>query len=161
MATDDLIARLLDATDDAAGASVVDALHKLLDCSTFEADALPKTIAEAAALKDAMGIQMYAPGELMLAAYRGRQEEASPLISAGVSKAVAGGEGLGFDVARWAASILQNGLGGYAEAAAAAEQVVDEMLETNMTGWALAELVEGAVRERVKALVKRFPIYQG
>ena len=50
MATDDLIARLLDATDDAAGASVVDALHELLDDSTIEADALPKTIAEAAAL---------------------------------------------------------------------------------------------------------------
>jgi DNA-binding transcriptional MerR regulator len=49
MATDDLIVRLLDATDDAAGASVVDALH-MLDDSTIEADALPKTIAEAAAL---------------------------------------------------------------------------------------------------------------
>ena len=48
MATNDLIARLLDATDDAAGASVVDALHKLLDDRTIEAGALPKTIAEAA-----------------------------------------------------------------------------------------------------------------
>ena len=42
MATDDLIAHLLDATDDAAGASV--------DDSPVEADALPKTIEEAAAL---------------------------------------------------------------------------------------------------------------
>jgi DNA-binding transcriptional MerR regulator len=49
MATDDLIGRLLDATDDAAGALVLDALH-MLDDSTIEADALPKTIAEAAAL---------------------------------------------------------------------------------------------------------------
>jgi DNA-binding CsgD family transcriptional regulator len=89
---------------------------------------------------------MYAPGELMLAAYQGRPEEASPLISAVVSDAIAGGEGLGFDVAQWATAILQNGLGNYAEASAAAEQVVDEMFETNMTGWALAELVEGAAR---------------
>jgi DNA-binding CsgD family transcriptional regulator len=103
-------------------------------------------IAEAAALKDVTGIRMYAPGELMLAAYQGRPEEASPLISAVVSDAIAGGEGLGFDVAQWATAILQNGLGGYAEASAAAEQVVDEMLETNITGWALAELVEGAAR---------------
>jgi len=50
MATDDLIARLLDATDEAAGASVVHALHTLPDDSTIEADALPETIAEAAAL---------------------------------------------------------------------------------------------------------------
>ena len=50
MATDDLIARLLDVADDAAGVSVVDALHTLLDDSTIEAGALPKTIAEAAAL---------------------------------------------------------------------------------------------------------------
>ena len=89
---------------------------------------------------------MYAPGELMLAAYEGRLEEASPLISAAVSDAIAGGEGLGFDVAQWATAILQNGLGRYAEASAAAAQVVDEMLETNITGWALAELVEGAAR---------------
>jgi DNA-binding transcriptional MerR regulator len=50
MATDDLIARLLDATDDPAGASLVDALHNLLDDSGIEAGARPKTIAEAAAL---------------------------------------------------------------------------------------------------------------
>jgi DNA-binding transcriptional MerR regulator len=50
MATDHLIARLLDATDDAAGASVVDALLELLDDSAIEPDTLPKTIAEAAAL---------------------------------------------------------------------------------------------------------------
>jgi DNA-binding CsgD family transcriptional regulator len=109
-------------------------------------EAATALIAEAAALKDVTGIRMYAPGELMLAAYQGRPEEASPLISAVVSDAIAGGEGLGFDVAQWATAILQNGLGGYAEASAAAEQVVDEMLETNMTGWALAELVEGAAR---------------
>jgi hypothetical protein len=53
MVTDDLIARLLDATDDAAGASVVEALHKLLDDSTIEADALPKTIAQLTLALDA------------------------------------------------------------------------------------------------------------
>ena len=109
-------------------------------------EAATALIAESAALKDVTGIRMHAPGELMLAAYQGRPEEASPLISAVVSDAIAGGEGLGFDVAQWATAILHNGLGGYAEASAAAEQVVDEMLETNMTGWALAELVEGAAR---------------
>jgi DNA-binding CsgD family transcriptional regulator len=109
-------------------------------------EAATALVAEAVALKDVTGIRMYAPGELMLAAYQGRPEEASPLISAVVADAIAGGEGLGFDVAQWATAILQNGLGGYAEASAAAAQVVDEMLETNITGWALAELVEGAAR---------------
>ena len=109
-------------------------------------EAATALIAESAALKDVTGIRMHAPGELMLAAYQGRQAEATRLISAAVADAIAGGEGLGFDVAQWATAILHNGLGGYAEAAAAAEQVVDEMLETNMTGWALAELVEGAAR---------------
>jgi DNA-binding CsgD family transcriptional regulator len=109
-------------------------------------EAATALIAEAAALKDVTGIRMHAPGELTLAAYRGRPEEASPLISAVVSDAIARGEGLGFDVAQWATAILQNGLGGYTEASAAAERVVDEMLETNIAGWALAELVEGAAR---------------
>jgi ATP/maltotriose-dependent transcriptional regulator MalT len=109
-------------------------------------EAATALIAESAALKDVTGIRMHAPGELMLAAYQGRPEEASPLISAVVSDAIASGEGLGFDVAQWTTAILHNGLGGYAKASAAAEQVVDEMLETNMTGWALAELVEGAAR---------------
>jgi len=109
-------------------------------------EAATALIAESAALKDVTGIRMHAPGELMLAAYQGRPEEASPLISSVVSDAIASGEGLGFDVAQWTTAILHNGLGGYAKASAAAEQVVDEMLETNMTGWALAELVEGAAR---------------
>ena len=43
-------------------------------------EAATALIAESAALKDVTGIRMHAPGELMLAAYEGRSEEASPLI---------------------------------------------------------------------------------
>ncbi|MDM4761719.1 MerR family transcriptional regulator [Galbitalea sp. SE-J8] len=48
MATDALIGRLFDAVGDAGSASVIEALHALLDDSTIEPDAPPRTIAEAA-----------------------------------------------------------------------------------------------------------------
>jgi DNA-binding CsgD family transcriptional regulator len=103
-------------------------------------------LAEEAAIKDATGIRMYAPGALLLAAYQGRPEESVPLLSSIEAEVIARGEGMGFDVANWATAILHNGLARYAEAAGAAEKVMDEPYDTNVTGWALAELIEGAAR---------------
>jgi DNA-binding transcriptional MerR regulator len=50
MATEELIARLLDAPTGTTSNSVIDALHTLLDDSTIETDAPPRTVADAAAL---------------------------------------------------------------------------------------------------------------
>jgi DNA-binding transcriptional MerR regulator len=50
MATDDIMERLLNVVDEDAADSAVDALHLLLDDSTIERDALPKSVTQAAAL---------------------------------------------------------------------------------------------------------------
>jgi ATP/maltotriose-dependent transcriptional regulator MalT len=49
-------------------------------------------------------------------------------------------------VAHWAAAVLHNGLGRYAEAAAAAEEVVRNGILPWLSMWALFELVEAAAR---------------
>jgi hypothetical protein len=48
--------------------------------------------------------------------------------------------------AHWAAAVLYNGLGRYAEAAAAARQATSNILEPFISMWALPELVEAAAR---------------
>jgi hypothetical protein len=72
-------------------------------------------------------------------------------ISASAEDSTSRGEGQGSQVAAWAKAVLYNGLGQYAEALAAAESAAYEMEVPNVTGWALIELVEAAVRSRQPA----------
>ena len=58
----------------------------------------------------------------MLAAFRGREAEAAPLIQSVTEQATAGGQGVSVTVAHWVAAVLYNGLGRYEEALAAARQ---------------------------------------
>jgi DNA-binding CsgD family transcriptional regulator len=113
-------------------------------CGDFdEARAL---VAEEDALKEVAGIRMISHGALLLAAYRGRQQEAAPLLSATAQSSVARGEGLGSQVAHWATSVLCNGLGDHAQALLAARQAVEEVHGPIITAYAFVELVEAAVR---------------
>ena len=48
--------------------------------------------------------------------------------------------------AHWAAAILDNGLGRYDEALAAARQASEDTPELYVSMWALPELIEAAVR---------------
>jgi len=50
MATDDLMGRLLDVVDDDASDSAIDALRVLLDDSTIDGDAPPRSVTDAAVL---------------------------------------------------------------------------------------------------------------
>jgi hypothetical protein len=61
-------------------------------------------------------------GALGLAAFRGREAEAFALIEATLREAPPRGEGLGLSAAGWAGAVLNNGLGRYTEALAAAQQ---------------------------------------
>jgi DNA-binding CsgD family transcriptional regulator len=97
------------------------------------------------AVKDVTNTRRTSYGALLLAAYQGRPAEASRLISATASDAVARGEGLGELIANWASAILHNGLGRYAEASAAAEQAAEGNYGP-FTALVLPELVEAAVR---------------
>jgi len=57
--------------------------------------------------------------------------------------------------AHWAAAILYNGLGRYADALAAAEQASQDKPALYMAMWALPELIEAAVRTRAHSACRR------
>ena len=82
---------------------------------------------------------------MMLAAFRGREAEAAPLIQATIEQATAGGQGAAVTWAHWVATILRNGLGRYEEALAAARQA-SEHKHPHVSVWAFPELVEAAAR---------------
>jgi DNA-binding CsgD family transcriptional regulator len=105
-------------------------------------------IAEADALTAATGIHIASYGGMLLAAYQGREAEASALLSTTIENATARGEGVAVQFARWTAAVLFNGLGRYGEALVAARQASDAAPEflNLISHWALAELVEACAR---------------
>jgi DNA-binding CsgD family transcriptional regulator len=103
-------------------------------------------ITEAHVIAEATGTQIAPLAAMSLAALRGRESEAAPLIEATLAAAAAGGQGIAVSWARWATAILCNGLGRYAEAEAAAGQASRDMPELFVSTFALPELVEAAAR---------------
>ncbi len=101
-------------------------------------------IAEAQAVADATGSQLGPYGALGIAAFRGREAEATELIQATMGGVTSRGEGRGV-TSGYAAALLYNGLGRYDQALAAAE-LVCEYDDIGVLGWSLTELVEAAVR---------------
>src|SRR5580693_3559297 len=99
---------------------------------------------------DATGINFEPTGAMALAAFRGNEAEASPFIEANVSQALHSREGNRLAVATWASAVLNNGLGRYQDALAAAQQATDP-LDVIYPYWALAELIEAAVRSGTRA----------
>ena len=102
-------------------------------------------IAEADTVRAATGSRHVPFGAAMLAAFRGREAEAAPLIQATLEQAAAGGQGGTVPGAHWVAAVLCNGLGRYEEALAAARQA-REHEHAFTSAWALPELIEAAAR---------------
>jgi DNA-binding CsgD family transcriptional regulator len=102
-------------------------------------------IAEAGAVCEATGSRFAPVAATMLAAFRGREAEAVPLIQSIIGQAAAEGQGVSATVAHWVAAVLYNGLGRYEEALAAARQA-SEHKHVHISMWALPELIEAAVR---------------
>ena len=103
-------------------------------------------IAETDAVCEATGTRSAPFAAMLLASLRGNQSEVSPLIEATIAEAAVGGQGIAVTYAHWAAAILYNGLGRYADARAAAQQASQEKPALYMAMWALPELIEAAVR---------------
>jgi DNA-binding CsgD family transcriptional regulator len=103
-------------------------------------------VKEVQAATDATGIDFQPVGAMGLAAFQGREAEASPLIEANVSEALLRGEGIRQAAAEWASAVLNNGLGRYQEALTAAQRASESPFETIYPYWALPELIEAAVR---------------
>ena len=103
-------------------------------------------IAETDAVCEATGSRSAPFAAMLLASLRGNQAEATPLIEATIAEATAGGQGIAVTYAHWAAAILFNGLGRYADALAAARQASQDKPALYMAMWAWPELIEAAVR---------------
>ncbi len=113
-------------------------------CGDFPAAAA--LITEARLVCEATGTLMAPVAATHLAALRGREREAAPLIEATFAAATAGGQGTSVTYTRWMTAVLCNGLGRYADAAAAAGQASQDMSEITVSWWALPELIEAAAR---------------
>jgi DNA-binding CsgD family transcriptional regulator len=103
-------------------------------------------IAEADGVTEATGTRVAPYGALVLAGFQGRVAEASALIDATIEECTAGGQGTAVQYARWARSVLLNGLGHYEEAMAAAQDASDDTPELFVSAWAAIELLEAAIR---------------
>jgi DNA-binding CsgD family transcriptional regulator/tetratricopeptide (TPR) repeat protein len=81
-----------------------------------------------------------------LAAFRGHEELAVPLITASMHDVASRGEGIGVSLMNWAQALLCNGLSRYAEAMSAGREAAAFPAEMAVSNWGLVELIEAAVR---------------
>jgi DNA-binding CsgD family transcriptional regulator len=95
---------------------------------------------------EATGSNIAPYGALALAAFRGRDADASVLTEATLRDASARGEGFGISAVGWAGAVLNNGLGRYTEALTAARRGSANHPELGQSNWAMAELIEAAAR---------------
>ena len=109
-------------------------------------DAAASLVVEAEAVIEATGSQLAPQGAIALAAWRGREAEATALIEASRQEVVRRGEGLWLIATEWASAVLFNGLGRYEDALAAAEQASEHPHELGLSTWVPTELIEAAVR---------------
>jgi DNA-binding CsgD family transcriptional regulator len=85
-------------------------------------------------------------GALALAAIRGHETEARALIEGTVTQGALHGQGLAVTVANYHHAVLCNGLGQFEEALTAARAAASHQEQFGAPRWALAELIEAAVR---------------
>ena len=112
-------------------------------------------IAESDTVAAATGNQLPPFAALRLAAMRGREAEAGPLIEAVIRQGSTRGQGLAVRVAQWSAAVLYNGLSRYDDAASAAREVTADDIDPYPHMWALSELAEGATRSGETDLARR------
>ncbi|GAA0502134.1 transcriptional regulator [Paractinoplanes deccanensis] len=103
-------------------------------------------VAEIQAIGDATGQALAPYGALTVAAWRGDEAIARPLIEASIADLVARGEAAGIMVLHWTQAVLFNGLARYQEAITAAQAAAAHPIHSAIVSWSLSELVEAAVR---------------
>ncbi|MGH2945091.1 MAG: LuxR C-terminal-related transcriptional regulator [Solirubrobacteraceae bacterium] len=103
-------------------------------------------IAEVDAVKEATRTRIAPHAAIALAGIRGQEAEASELIDGIITEATGAGQGTAVQYARWANSVLMNGLARYEEALAGAVEASEDTPELSIAAWALSELTEAATR---------------
>jgi DNA-binding CsgD family transcriptional regulator len=103
-------------------------------------------IEEAEALAKATRGRIVPYPPLVLAAFRGREDEVNRLVQTSTKDFMASGEGMGLTMAQWATAVLSNGLARYEDALAVAEQAAECPHELWHSNWVAVELIEAASR---------------
>jgi DNA-binding CsgD family transcriptional regulator len=103
-------------------------------------------LTEEEALYEATGIDRPSYPGVWVAAWQGREAEVRARVEANAVKAQEVGEGQWLTLVHWASALLYNGLARYEDAMREAERAIVSPVEYSIAGWALAELVEAAVR---------------
>jgi len=98
------------------------------------------------AVADATDARTARYAAIAVAALRGHEDDARPLIDAAAREFTSRGEGMGVSLARWAAAVLCNGVARYDEAFAAADAALEDPGELWFSPWATVELIEAASR---------------
>jgi DNA-binding CsgD family transcriptional regulator len=101
---------------------------------------------EAQAVKEATGSNLAPYGALGLAALRGDQAGTLALLDATKQDVTRRGEGSGITFAEWAGAVLNNGLGRYPDALAAARRATSYEADLGSMIWPTVELIEAAAR---------------
>jgi DNA-binding CsgD family transcriptional regulator len=105
---------------------------------------------EVEVVTDVTGSHLAPYGRLALAAWRGREAEASELIENNMNEVVARGEGQGLALIDWTSAVLYNGIGRYVDALGPAHQAGEHSEELPFA-WALVEFIEAATRSGTPA----------
>ena len=117
-----------------------------------ELDAAASLVAELDAVCQATGTTLAPYAALVLAAWRGREQEFDDLLEAELAEVIARGEASGVSISQWATALLANGLGRYDEAMLAARQAAEHPHDPAPANWGLIELVEAAARSDMTPL---------
>jgi DNA-binding CsgD family transcriptional regulator len=121
-------------------------LHAGSDLFAGEFAAAAALADEAHEVSAAIGVPDVAYIPLILGGWRGRQAETATLIEASDQDAIARGEGRIIGAGDYAAAVLYNGLGRYADALAAAQRSSEHPEELVFSTWGSFELIEAATR---------------
>jgi len=124
------------------------ALSARIAAHTFAGELLAASqlIDEMRTVTDAIGGQLPPYGPLLVAAWRGREAQASGLIDEALRDATERGEGQGVAAAQYSRALLYNGLGRYEEAMTAATLASEQRDAVAFSNLALVELTLVAAR---------------
>jgi DNA-binding CsgD family transcriptional regulator len=146
---DVLSARLIEQARDVGALTVLPiglGLRFALELFAGEFAAAESLADEAEALSEVTRRDFAPLHALLLAAWRGRQEETARLIETFTEPVVAWGEGQWLTATHFSTAVLYNGLGRFEEALVAAEQAREYPYELGHANFAMGELVEAAAR---------------
>ncbi len=85
-------------------------------------------------------------GALSVAAWRGQADRTATLIAGATAEVTARGEGQWITAAAWATALVNNAVGRYDVALAAAERASEHLDELGLATWSMVELTEAAAR---------------